>query len=413
MIDHTKPSARRLAIVLGGLAMIGPFSIDTMFPAFPQIGEQFGADKVGLQQTISAYLFAYALMSLVHGPLSDAIGRKRVILGGLTVFALASVGCALSTSLPMLLAFRALQGMSAGVGLIVGRAAIRDVFQGDYAQKLMSQVSMIFGIAPALAPILGGWILGWERWPAIFWFLVLFAVLLLCATWIGLPETHPPEARFRPRPKELLRNHAYIFLNRRFQRFAAAGAFNFAALFLYISSAPAFVLDHLKLQQDQFGWFFVPTIAGMVFGSFLSGRAAGRIGGTRLAGMGFAVCGFAAVVNIVYTLWVPQLSMPWAVVPMAISALGIALVFPILTLAILDMYPRQRGAASSLQAFTSLILQSTVAGIFSPMLSHHPLWLALGAAFCTLLGFVFWWWEVTRTRLPPGSEPVASSPPVL
>ena len=413
MSDHTKPSARRLAIVLGGLAMIGPFSIDTMFPAFPQMGEQFGADKIGLQQTISAYLFAYALMSLVHGPLSDAIGRKRVILGGLTVFALASVGCALSTSLPMLLMFRALQGMSAGVGLIVGRAAIRDVFQGDYAQKLMSQVSMIFGIAPALAPILGGWILGWERWPAIFWFLVLFAVLLLCATWIGLPETHPPEARFRPRPKELLRNHAYIFLNRRFQRFAAAGAFNFAALFLYISSAPAFVLDHLKLQQDQFGWFFVPTIAGMVFGSFLSGRAAGRIGGTRLAGMGFAVCGFAAVVNIAYTLWVPQLSMPWAVVPMAISALGIALVFPILTLAILDMYPRQRGAASSLQAFTSLILQSTVAGFFSPMLSHHPLWLALGAAFCTLLGFLFWWWEVTRTRLPPGSEPVASSPPVL
>jgi MFS transporter, DHA1 family, multidrug resistance protein len=413
MSEHMKPSARRLAIVLGGLAMIGPFSIDTMFPAFPQIGEQFGADKIGLQQTISAYLFAYALMSLVHGPLSDAIGRKRVIMGGLTVFALASVGCALSTSLPMLLAFRALQGMSAGVGLIVGRAAIRDVFQGQYAQKLMSQVSMIFGIAPALAPIIGGWILGWERWPAIFWFLVLFAVLLLCATWIGLPETHPPEARFRPKPKELLRNHAYIFLNRRFQRFAAAGAFNFASLFLYIASAPAFVLDHLKLQQDQFGWFFVPTIAGMVFGSFLSGRAAGRIGGTRLAGMGFAVCGFAAVVNIAYTLWVPQLSMPWAVVPMAISALGIALVFPILTLAILDMYPRQRGAASSLQAFTSLILQSAVAGIFSPMLSHDPLHLALGAAFCTLTGFVFWWWEVTRTRLPPGSEPVASSPPVL
>jgi MFS transporter, DHA1 family, multidrug resistance protein len=274
------PSRARLAMILGGLAMIGPFSIDTMFPAFPQIGEQFAADKVAMQQTISAYLFAYALMSLVHGPLSDAIGRKRVILGGLTVFTLASVGCALSTSLPMLLTFRALQGMSAGVGLIVGRAAIRDVFQGQYAQKLMSQVSMIFGIAPALAPIIGGWILGWERWPAIFWFLVLFSLLLLSATWLAFPETHPPEARFRPSPKQLLRNHGYIFLNRRFQRFAAAGGFNFAALFLYISSAPAFVLDHLKLQQDQFGWFFVPTIAGMVFGSFLSGRAAGRISGT-------------------------------------------------------------------------------------------------------------------------------------
>lgn len=374
MQDHDaarKPGSRRLSLILGGLAMLGPFSIDTMFPAFPQIGAQFGADKVAMQQTISVYLLAYALMSLVHGPLSDAVGRKRVILGGLTVFALASVGCALADSLPQLLFFRALQGMSAGVGLIVGRAAIRDVFQGQFAQKLMSQVSMIFGIAPALAPVLGGWILGWARWPAIFWFLVLFAVVMILVTWLGLPETHPPEARFRPSPKQLLRNHAYIFLNRRFQRFAAAGAFNFAALFLYIASAPAFVLDHLKLREDQFGWFFVPTIAGMVFGAFLSGRAAGRMSGTRLAGTGFALCGFAAVLNIGYTLWVPAPTVPLAIVPMAINAMGISLVFPILTLAILDMYPRQRGAASSLQAFTSLILQTAVAGLFSPMLSHQ------------------------------------------
>ena len=416
MQDHDaarKPGSRRLSLILGGLAMLGPFSIDTMFPAFPQIGAQFGADKVAMQQTISVYLLAYALMSLVHGPLSDAIGRKRVILGGLVVFALSSVGCALADSLPMLLFFRALQGMSAGVGLIVGRAVIRDVFQGQFAQKLMSQVSMIFGIAPALAPILGGWILGWERWPAIFWFLVLFAVVMIAATWFGLPETHPPEARFRPSPKQLLRNHAWIFLNRRFQRFAAAGAFNFAALFLYIASAPAFVLDHLKLGQDQFGWFFVPTIAGMVFGAFLSGRAAGRMSGTRLAGIGFALCGLAAVLNIAYNVWVSEPSVPLAIVPMAINAMGISLVFPILTLAILDMYPRQRGAASSLQAFTSLIVQSAVAGLFSPMLSHHPMWLALGAAASTLLGFVLWWWEVRHTRLPPESEAVAAGPPTL
>ncbi len=393
--------------------MIGPFSIDTMFPAFPQIGAQFGADKMALQQTISAYLLAYALMSLVHGPLSDAVGRKRVILGGLAVFTLASVGCALSTSLPMLLAFRALQGMSAGVGLIVGRAAIRDVFQGQYAQKLMSQVSMIFGIAPALAPIIGGWILGWDRWPAIFWFLVLFSALLFSATWLALPETHAPEARFRPSPKQLLRNHGFIFLNRRFQRFAAAGGFNFAALFLYISSAPAFVLDHLKLQQDQFGWFFAPTIAGMVFGSFLSGRAAGRISGTRLAGIGFAFCGLAAALNLGYNLMVPQPSIPWALVPMAINAMGISMVFPVLTLAILDMYPRQRGAASSLQAFTSLMLQSVVAGVISPMLSHHTMWLAMGGASFTLFGFLFWWWEVSRTRLPPELEPAVTASPVL
>ena len=129
--------------------------------------------------------------------------------------------------------------------------------------------------------------------------------------------------------------------------------------------------------------------------------------GTRLAGIGFALCGLAAVLNIIYNLLVPQPSMPWAVVPMAINAMGIALVFPILTLAILDMYPRQRGAASSMQAFTSLMLQSAVAGLFSPMLSHRPMWLALGAASCTLIGFLLWWWEVSRTRLQPESESVA------
>ncbi len=414
MHTSSPPVARsRLALILGGLAMIGPFSIDTIFPAFPQIGAQFGADKVEMQQTISAYLLAYALMSLIHGPLSDAVGRKRVILGGLAVFGLASVGCALATSLPMLLAFRVLQGMSAGVGLIVGRAVIRDVFQGDYAQRLMSQVSMIFGIAPALAPILGGWILGWERWPAIFWFLVLFALIMIVGVAIGLRETHPPEARFRPSPKQLLRGHAYMLLNRRFQRFAAAGAFNFAALFLYIASAPTFVLDHLRLGEDQFGWFFVPTIAGMVTGSFLSGRAAGRVNGTRLAGTGFAVCGFAGLLNIAYNLFAPQPSVPLAVVPMAINALGISLVFPILTLAILDMYPRQRGAASSLQAFTSLIVQSAVAGVLSPMISHQPMWLALAAAGFTFAGFLLWWWEVSRTRLPPEPQIVAAGPPAL
>src|SRR5688572_17845578 len=228
-------SVRLLALLLGGLAMFGPFSIDTIFPAFPAIGTQFGADKLAMQQTISVYLIAYAAMSIVHGPLSDAIGRRRVILGGLTVFTAASVGCALATDLTTLLVFRALQGLSSGVGLIVGRAVIRDVLHGHDAQRLMSQVSMIFGVAPAVAPVIGGWILGWSHWPAIFWFLVAFSLVLLVVTWRTLPETHPPAARLPLMARHLLRDYVAIFLNPRFQRLAAASAFNFAALWLYIA----------------------------------------------------------------------------------------------------------------------------------------------------------------------------------
>ncbi len=408
MNDRTAPQIplRRFALLLGGLAMFGPFSIDTIFPAFPAIGAQLDADKVAIQQTISVYLVAYALMSLVHGPLSDGIGRRRVIIGGLVVFTFASIGCALSRDLTTLLAFRALQGLSSGVGLIVGRAVIRDVLHGEAAQRLMSQVSMIFGIAPAIAPIIGGWILGWSAWPVIFWFLALFSVVLLAVTWLGLPETHAKEARLPLRMGSLVRDYVAIFANSRFQRLAAASAFNFAALWLFIASAPAFVVDHLGLGESDFGWFFVPMIGGMVTGSFVSGRFAGKVSGEKLVRIGFIASAVAMVLNLAYTLLVERAEVPWAVIPISINAFGIALVFPIVTLAILDMYPRQRGSASSLQAFTSLVLNALIAGVLSPLISAHVLWMVLVAAFFLALAFGFWTWErrVSRPLQAPSCE---------
>lgn len=403
-------SVRRLALLLGGLAMFGPFSIDTIFPAFRTIGAQFGADKLAMQQTISVYLVAYALMSIVHGPLSDAIGRRRVILGGLIVFAIASAGCALSKDLPTLLAFRALQGLSSGVGLIVGRAVIRDVLHGDDAQRLMSQVSMIFGVAPAVAPVIGGWILGWSQWPAIFWFLVVFSVVLIVATWRVLPETHPPVARLPVVPRHLLRDYIAIVINPRFQRLAAASAFNFAALWVYIASAPAFVLDILKLSERQFGWFFVPMISGMVLGAYVSGRTAGKVSGARLVSIGFACSAVAMLLNLGYNLLVDVPRVPWAVLPMTLNAFGIALVFPIVTLSILDMYPRQRGSASSLQAFTSLVLNALIAGVLSPWISGHALWLLAAAITFLSIGFGFWRWEAHVVRLRAGSAASSTVP---
>ena len=398
MPDSSRTPPRRLALTLGALAMIGPFAIDTIFPAFPQIAADLGASDVAMQQTISVYLLAYAVMSLVHGPLSDALGRRRVMLAGTVVFGLASVGCALSTSLPMLLAFRALQGLSAGVGMIVGRAIIRDVLHGSAAQRLMSHVSMIFGIAPAVAPVIGGWLLGWERWPGIFWFLAAFSVLLVALVWGGLPETHPPHARLPLRARSLARGYLHILRSPRFLRLSAAGGLNFAALFLYIASAPAFVMDLLGLGERDFGWFFMPMIAGMMVGAFVSGRSAGRIDGVRLANIGFACCGLATLANLAYNLGIDMPSVPWAVLPMSFNAFGIALVFPIITLAILDMYPHQRGGASSMQAFFGLLVNALVAGLLSPWLARDHLDLALGAALFTLGGWLFWWWETHAGR---------------
>lgn len=390
----TSTPTRRLAPVLGALAMIGPFSIDTIFPAFPQLGAQFGADKLAMQQTISAYLLAYALMSVVHGPLSDALGRRRVILAGMAVFGIASVGCALADSLPMLLAFRVLQGLSAGVGLIVGRAVIRDVLHGDDAQRLMSQVSMIFGVAPAVAPIIGAWLLGWARWPAIFWFLACFALAMIAAVLWRLPETHAPGARQPLRVAPMLGGYAAMLRDARFVRLALAGSFNFAALFLYIASAPALVIEHLKLGQNGFAWFFVPMIGGMMIGAFASGRMAGKVGGMAQVRIGFACCGLAVLANLAYHAWTDAPAVLPTVLPVALNSFGIALVFPILTLAILDMFPQVRGAASSMQAFIGLLLNAVVAGLLSPWLSDDLFRLALAAGAMSVLAWWLWRWEM-------------------
>jgi len=412
MIAHLKISRGRLAFILGALAMLGPFSIDTVFPAFAVMEGQLRVSKMAMQQTIATYLLGYAAMSLVHGPLSDALGRRPVILWGVAIFALASIGCALSTSLEMLLLFRVIQGLSAGVGLIVGRAVVRDALQGDDAQRLMSNISMIFGVAPAIAPIVGGWILGWKDWQAIFWFLTVFALLLMLVTAVALPESHPEERRLPLNLRSLASGYGDMLGNGRFRLLALAGTFNFGALFLYIASAPAFVLDMLKLNEQQFGWFFAPTIGGMIFGAWVSGRSAGKVSGVKLVNTSFLFCGLSAVLNISYNWLVPSPELPLAVLPTVFSAFGIALVFPILTLAILDLYPNLRGSASSMQAFIGLLSNSIIAGLLSPALSDKPIKLACGAASFTLAAWLLWRWYLAHAgRVPEVPEEVAALEP--
>lgn len=382
--------SRRLAPLLGALAMFGPFSIDTMFPAFPAIAEQLNASPLAMQQTLSVYMIAYALMSLLHGPLSDSLGRRNVILGGVAVFALASIGCAMSTSIGELLAYRAIQGISAGSGMIVGRAIVRDCFEGAAAQKLMSTVSMIFGVAPAIAPIVGGWVIAYARWPMIFWLLAAFAVVLWIACIFMLPETHPHERRQPLSPRNMIRGYAHMLSDRSFFPLVCAGTFGFNALFVYISSAPAFVLNLLELNEQQFAWLFIPAIGGLMFGSFLSGRTAGRLSADATVRLGYSIMLGAAVINISVALLLPRPMVPWSVLPIGLHSMGIGIAFPTLTLQLLDRFPTHRGGASSLQAFCSLLISATLAGVVSPLVSDSVVKLSMTAAAITLCGFIAW-----------------------
>ena len=181
-----------LAVLLASLGMLGPFSIDTYLPAFDGIARSTGATAVQLQQTLSSYLAGFALMNLFHGALSDSFGRRPVVLTGLIVFTIASVGCAVSTTIESLILWRALQGMCSGAGMVVSRAVIRDLYPPDQAQRVMSQVTIFFGVAPAIAPLIGGYLYVHSDWHFIFWFLAGIGLLLTLVNWKMLPESLPP-----------------------------------------------------------------------------------------------------------------------------------------------------------------------------------------------------------------------------
>jgi len=380
-----------LAVLLAVLGMLGPFSIDTYIPAFSGIARSIGATPAEMQQTLSAYLFGFAFMNLFHGALSDSFGRRPVVLWGLAVFTLASLGCALSQNIAQLVLFRGLQGLSTGAGIVVSRAVIRDMFPPADAQRVMSQVTIYFGVAPAIAPIVGGFLFVHAGWHAIFWFLVAVGVILFAANYKLLPETLHQSQRQPFQVRHLMRGYWDLCSDPRFLLLAFASGVPFNGMFLYVLAAPAFLGDHLALAPTQFFWFFLLTIGGIMSGAWASGRMAGKVAPKRQIRDGFLIMLVTSLVNVVAnSLFTAHAA--WALWPLAVFAFGWALMVPVVTLLVLDLHPERRGMASSLQAVIGSTANGVVAGVVAPLVMHSTLALALTSTLMLGIGLVAWVW---------------------
>ena len=388
--DKLWPGPRwALAVLLALLGMLGPFSIDTFIPAFSGIAQSLGATPGEMQQTLSAYLFGFAFMNLFHGALADSFGRRPVVLWGIAVFTLASAGCALSQSIGQLVFFRALQGLSTGAGIVVSRAVIRDMFPPAQAQQVMSQVTIYFGVAPALAPLVGGWLFVHLGWHSIFWFLTGVGCVLWLCNFKFLPETLHVSQRQPFEVKHLMRGYWQLGSSPRFLLLALASGVPFNGMFLYVLAAPEFLGTHLQLQPTEFFWFFLLTIAGIMSGAWLSGRLAGKIAPKQQIRHGFVIMLGVSVVNLaVNLLFKPHVS--WALIPIAAFAFGWALMVPVVTLLVLDLYPERRGMASSLQAFIGSTANGLVAGVIAPLIMHSTIALAAVSLGLMCVGLVAW-----------------------
>lgn len=379
-----------LAVLLGGLSMVSPFSIDTFFPAFHAMERGLGVNAWQLQQVLTAYMLTFAFASLVHGPLSDAIGRRPVMIGGMVLYTVGSIACMLAPNYYALIAARILQGATAGVGVVIGRAVIRDLYEGPRAQHLMSMTTMIFSIAPAVAPVIGGWVHVAYGWRAVFAVMVICGIVFSFSAWWRLPETHPVAARIPFNARNLATTSATVLRHPEFLMLALAAAVNFSSLACFIGSAPAIIEHHWQLGETSYWQLFLPVIGGILTGALISTRVAGHMDLAKQVRFGFGLTFAAAAIRVLMHLALanPPRGLQQGI--LFFAAIGAQFAFPVLTLRMLDLFPAARGTAAAAQSFVALVLTACTLGVVAPLVLPKLEWIAWTSLAFTSLASVFW-----------------------
>ena len=380
---------RHLSLIVALLTMIGPFTIDTYLPSFPAIETEFDVSRALLSQSLAFYLAAFAIATLVWGPLSDRIGRRMVVMLSLLLYLGASLGCALASDYWHFLIFRLLQGVAAGGGLAAGRTMLRDAYSPQEAQRTLARVMMMFALAPAIAPVIGGWLQDTFDWRSVFYFLTLYSALIFVLVVAWVPETLPVSMRQSFHPLNVARIYVHTLVHRRFQSLVFMIACYFGGMFLYIVGAPTVVFDFLKLGVNDFAVLFVPLVGGVIFGAWLSGRLSHHWQIERTVSLALALMALGAALNTAQALFLSPQPVP-TIIPLMFYSTGVGIVMPAMTVLALDCFPSNRGAASAVQGFVQMMGNALIASVIVPILGHRPDWMALGQLSLIVFSLLLW-----------------------
>lgn len=356
-----RPSTARYALILGGLTAFGPLSVDMYLPALPTMAADLRTVDSNLQLTLTAFVIGLALGQLVAGPLSDALGRRKPLMVGVAIYIVASVLCAISPSVELLIAARALQAIGAAAGLVVARATVRDLFSGIEMTRFFSMLMLVTGLAPILAPLIGGQVLTVTSWRGIFLVLTGFGALLLVVAMLFLPEPLPVQRRRQVRLGSVLRTYLNLLREREFLGYALASGFLFAAMFAYISGS-SFVLQNVyDLSPQQYSLVFGLGGVGIVLVGQINGRIVGRFTERVLLATGLLMATTSAVA--ITTAAALELSLAALLPPLFLMVSSIGLVMPNSTSLALANHPQSAGSASALLG----VLQFLVGGLTAPL----------------------------------------------
>lgn len=379
-----------LTIIAALLAMLGPFTIDTYLPSFPSIEAEFTVNRAILSQSMGVYLAAFAVSTLLWGPLADRFGRRIVILSSLLLYVAASIGCAIGNDIETFIIMRIFQGLAASGGFIAGRAMIRDVHDANGAHRALSHVMLLFAIAPAVAPMLGGWLHEQLGWRSVFWFLTAFAALLVVMISFS-KETLVITKRQSFHPRSVIKVYLCSLQHQHFLKLALSQAFAFAGLFLFIAGSPSVIYDFLGLGSTDFSLQFVPMVSGMIVGAYISSQLAHRWPANRTITTGFILMIISLFLNLIMVNFFTA-SIFSVISPLVIYTLGLAIMMPAISVLVLDCFPHHRGTASSMHGFVQMLINACVASIAVPLLDTHWLHFVLGQVAFLSLGLLSWQW---------------------
>jgi DHA1 family bicyclomycin/chloramphenicol resistance-like MFS transporter len=393
----TRRSTFTLTLVLGGLTGLVPLAIDMYLPAFPQIAGGLHASAAQVQLTLTACLLGLAAGQLGIGPASDARGRKRPLLVGVGGYVLASFGCAIAPNLAVLTACRTLQGLSGAAGVVLSRAIVADLYSGPAAARFFSRLILVFGLAPMLAPILGGQVLRFASWKGIFVILAAAGALMLVAAAFALPETLPVERRRAGGLGETLRALRVASTDRAFIGFTLALAFGFAGMFAYISGSPFVVQKQYGASPQLFGLLFGVNALGFVAASQVNGWLVVRVAPRHLLLCGL-VGELSAGVGLLAAV-LAGLGLPFLAVGMFALLASLGFVAPNATALALGRQPRRAGSASALMGTVQFVIAASVAPLVG-MRGGDALSMATVIAICAGVALTAF---VTLTRRTPAT----------
>ncbi|WBM62516.1 Bcr/CflA family multidrug efflux MFS transporter [Providencia sp. PROV188] len=367
--------------------MLMPLAIDMYLPSFPAMTGYFNVDEGRIQMTLNSYIFGFAIGQLFYGPMADSLGRKPVILGGVIVFALASAACAVAESIDTFIWLRFLHGFAAAAASVVINALMRDMFTKDEFSRSMSFVVLVMTIAPLMAPIMGGEMMRWFSWHAIFWSIAIAAVIAVVLVSLFIRETLPVERRQKFHIGTTLRQFATLFRARQVLFYILASSFSFSGMFSFLNAGSFVYIDLNGVSPQHFGYYFGINIVFLFIMTTINGKFVRQFGAERMLYFGI-------IVQFVMGIWLlttTALGMDfWTlVIGVAIYVSGIAMITSNSMAVILDNYPHIAGTVSSLAGTIRFSIGALVGTLLS-MIPAKNAWPMVGSMVgCVALSMLF------------------------